>query len=198
MTELYLVRHCETELNVSMVYYGWTDVDINEKGIKQAEKIKIALNEVEFDTVISSPLKRAVHTAQIISGKNDNEIIIENRLRELNFGAWEGLSVKEVKEKYKVEFESWHKDWINYSLPQGESYIELYNRVKMSLEKILTENKDKKILLVSHLGCLKIIITLLLKMDINCYWNFVVEQGAYSLFQMFEDNITMKKLNCGI
>ena len=85
-TEIYLIRHGETEMNVKGVYYGWTDCGLSEKGIQQAEDLADILQDVHFDAVISSSLSRAVETAAIVSGHDPDDIIKDDRLRELNFG----------------------------------------------------------------------------------------------------------------
>lgn len=198
MTELYLVRHGETELNVKGVYYGWTDCSLNEKGIRQAEALKEIFKDIVFDVVISSSLKRAVETASIIAACPVEDIILDERLRELHFGEWEGIHYSEIREKHKEDWERWGQDWKNTSPPSGESFRDMYNRVRESLNELLNKYKDKKILMVSHQGCLRIIPMILLKLNEEGYWSFTAEQGKYSLFQIDEKgHCIVRKVNCG-
>ena len=90
--QLYLVRHGATVVNEKGLYQGWTDAALTETGKRQCELVKEKLSRVKFDTVISSPLERAVSSAQIIAGIPRNYIITNEALKEINFGAWEGLS----------------------------------------------------------------------------------------------------------
>lgn len=198
MTELYLIRHGETELNTKGVYYGWTDCELSEKGVMQSEDLADILQNVCFDVVISSSLTRAVVTAVIVSGFTPDEIIKDDRLRELNFGAWEGMRCVEVREKHKEAWENWGSDWKNAAPPKGESFFEIYRRVRSCIEDILKEYKGKKVLIVSHQGVMRIIPMILLGLTEEAYWSFTAEQGRYSHYEIDEKgHCTIKKINCG-
>ncbi|MGE5632832.1 MAG: alpha-ribazole phosphatase [Caulobacteraceae bacterium] len=198
MTELYLIRHGETELNVKGVYYGWTDCCLSERGLAQAEELSDILQDVRFDVVVSSNLKRAIDTAVIVSDFPTDGIIMDERLRELNFGAWEGLHFREVQEKHREAWELWGKDWINASPPSGESFKDIYNRVKECIGEILTEYKGKRILVVSHQGTMRLIPMILLGLPEEGYWSFTAEHGRYSLLQIDEaGRCIVRKINCG-
>jgi alpha-ribazole phosphatase len=223
MINLYLARHGQTEMNKKKVYYGWLDVPIDEDGLKQCKQVAEKLSEIEFDVVISSTLKRAYTSANIIcrnldTGKieinnegplqkseapsnvaglhKDKKILKYEELKEINFGKWEGMHYTEVKESYCEAWAFWAKDWINYCIPEGESFLRFYKRVEACFHKILLENQDKTILLVAHEGTLRIIATILLKMKIEDYWSFHFEYGKYSNFEIYPELTVIKKINC--
>lgn len=197
-TELYLIRHGETELNTTGVFYGWTDCGISEKGVRQAEDLADMLQNVSFDAVISSSLSRAVVTAAIVSGYTPDEIKMDDRLKELNFGDWEGLHHSEIKEKHREAWDKWGSDWKNAAPPKGESFFEIYNRVKSSIEDILAECKGKKVLIVSHHGTMRIIPMILLGLTAEAYWSFTAEQGRYSHYEIDDTgHCIVRKINCG-
>ena len=151
-----------------------------------------------FDAVISSNLIRAVETAVIVSGFTPNEIIKDDRLRELNFGDWEGMHHVEVKEKHKEAWESWCNDWKNAAPPKGESFFEIYIRVKSCIEDILKEYKGKKVLIVSHQGAMRIIPMILLGLTEEAYWSFTAEQGRYSHYEIDEKgHCVIRRVNSG-
>ena len=89
--KVYLVRHGQCESNV-IGRYNFVDEDINETGIKQAEDLREKIKDINYDIVISSPLVRALHTAEIINA-NNKEIITDERLAERKHGSLEGKSV---------------------------------------------------------------------------------------------------------
>ncbi|MEA4847552.1 MAG: alpha-ribazole phosphatase [Clostridiaceae bacterium] len=197
-TEIYLIRHGETEMNIKGVYYGWTDCGLSEKGIMQAEDLADILSDVCFDAVISSSLSRAVETATIVSGYDPDDIIKDDRLRELNFGDWEGIHYSELKEKHKEAWEKWGSDWKNTPPPGGESFFEIYIRVKSSIEDILKEYKGKRVLIVSHHGTMRIIPMVLLGLTEEAYWSFTAEQGRYSHYDIDEKgHCIIKRINSG-
>lgn len=198
MTELYLIRHGETEMNTKGVYYGWTDCELSEKGVVQSEDLADILQYVDFDVVISSSLVRSVTTAVIVSGYAPDEIIKDDRLRELNFGDWEGMHHIEIKEKHREAWDKWSSDWENASPPKGESFLEIYIRVKSCIEDILKEHKGKKILVVSHHGTMRIIPMVLLGLTSEAYWSFTAEQGRYSHYDIDEKgHCIIRRINCG-
>lgn len=198
MTELYLIRHGETELNTKGVYYGWTDCELSEKGMMQAEDLSDILQNVTFDAVISSSLIRAIATAVIVSGFAPDEIIKDNRLRELNFGDWEGMHHTDVKENHKEAWKNWSSDWKNAAPPKGESFFEIYIRVKSCIEEILEKYKGKKVLIVSHQGVMRIIPMILLGLTEEAYWSFTSEQGRYSHYEIDEKGqCIIRKINSG-
>lgn len=193
---LYLVRHGETDLNKKSVYYGKLDPEINEKGIKQSENLKNSLENIKFDVVVASPLKRTLKSAVIISGLEEEEIVKVPGFKEINFGLWEGMNYKEVMRKYPKDWANWSEDWINYTIPQGENFKKFYFRVEDSINNIINENQDKRILIVAHEGSLKAIALKLLKMPLEAYWNFSFEFGHFSMFEIKDGFAILRKINC--
>lgn len=189
MTELYLIRHGETKLNEKGVYYGWTDCSLSEKGLQQAEELSDILQGVAFDVVVSSTLERAVTTAAIVSGASPEDIICDERLKELNFGEWEGLHFSEVKQKHRDKWELWGRNWESEPTPSGESFGNMYGRVKDCMEEILDRYSGKRILIVSHQGSMRIIPLILLNLPLECYWSFTAEQGSYSHYEVDEKGL---------
>jgi len=189
--KLYLVRHGETECNKKGVYMGSTDVPLNETGIRQGEILREKLKDVRFDKIITSPYSRAYKTAEIIS--QENQIEIDNKLTEIDFGVFEGLSYKEISKKYPKEVSFWSKDWINVAPPQGEKFIDFYNRVVEATNTIVSYNKD--ILIVSHEGPLKVLISSMLKLPIEGFWNFRFNHGCYSVLEIIDNHPVINAIN---
>lgn len=195
MTMLYLVRHGETAYNQKGVYYGWTDCPLSSTGVSQAHRLGEVLEGIDFQAVVSSPLIRARDTASLVGRRIPDEIVFDERLKELNFGSWEGMHYREIKTLYQDEWEMWTNDWQNFVIPGGESFLEMYRRVESVLEWLLKEYPEKSVLVVSHHSCLRVIMSLLLKMDSAAYWYFNFEQGRYSLVEVQDGFPVVKKIN---
>ena len=196
MTLIYLVRHGESELNTKGVYYGFTDCSLNSNGINQAKALREVIGRVSFDEVISSPLKRAFETASIISAKTPEKIVTDERLKELNFGEWEGKHFIDIQKENNELWNLWSTEWKTTEPPRGESFVNMYKRVKDCLKDILQKYENKTILIVSHQGCLRIIASILLNLKENGYWSFVFDHGKYSLIEMDGDCAIFRKVNC--
>lgn len=104
---LYLVRHGQTDMNKNNMFYGWTDADINETGLRQAENLRDFFQNVPLDAIYSSDLRRAAHTAEIIASGKGMDVRYEKDFRELYYGDWENRPAEEIKAKYKEELKGW-------------------------------------------------------------------------------------------
>ena len=143
--KIYLVRHGQCESNVIGRYI--IDEDINETGIKQAEDLREKIKDINYDLVISSPLARAFHTADIINAKN-KDIITDERLAERNPGSLEGKSINITD---REEFWNYYTK-VKYGTE--ERIPDLCNRVKEFLDELKTKNY-KSVLVVAHSGVSK-------------------------------------------
>lgn len=195
MLELVLVRHGETDSNVKGTYLGWTDVELNEKGIKQAELAAEKLKGVKFDYIITSPLKRAVKTAEIINKNHSREIKYEESLKERNFGLWDDLTYQEITERFPAEAALWAKDWINYPIPGGESSIDAYRREVQFIDQLVKDKTEGVILIVTHLGCIRKMVAHLLNMGLEGSWRFRVDNCSVSRIVITEKYPVLTLLN---
>ncbi len=180
MLEIVLVRHGETDSNIRGTYCGWTDAELNNKGIDQARRASDILNTEKFDAVYSSPLKRAYSTCSIICEAHTIGIITDDRIKEQNFGDWEDLTYGEINEKYPEDCISWQNDWMNYCINAGESPVQVYKRVSEFIDTITGSYKNEKVMIVTHLGCIRMILAYLLGMNIEGSWRFRADNGSVS------------------
>ena len=194
MTSVYLVRHGETDYNKNRCYYGWTDCSLAQEGIEQSEVLRSTFFNIEYDVMISSDLKRAVETANIIKGST-KELLIDKRLRELNFGKWEGKSYKEVETAYPDHWNLWIEDYENAAPTEGESFMTMYNRVSQCMDEMLDRYKDKSLVIVSHNGSLRVIAAYLLGLPLDKTWCFNFDHGKYSLLEVNEGHCHIKGIN---
>lgn len=138
--KLHLIRHGMTEGNLKGQYIGSTDVEITTNGINELEKLKNDRIYPKCDIVFSSPMKRAVKTAEIIFP--DKEINVNENLREIDFGDFEGKTADELKDRQD------HTDWISGKLPAapgGESTVSFAARLCTGIGEIIREMMDKDV-----------------------------------------------------
>lgn len=141
--KVYLVRHGQTDTNISNLY-NFRGEDINQNGIQQAEKLKEKIKEMEFDIIYCSPLLRARHTADIINSKN-KEIIIDNRLEERKHGNLEGKSIQCTNREIYWSYPT------NTRYGTEETIQSLFQRVNDFLNELKTKDYSK-VLVVAHKG----------------------------------------------
>lgn len=185
MLNLYITRHGETQWNTERRLQGWLNSPLTEKGILQGRKLNQAVRMYEISKIYSSPSERAVKTAISAKGDLDVEIELLDELREMNMGEWEGRTLEEIKAKDPENFENY---WMRPHLfvkNTGENFDEMLNRAKKALEKIIAENKDGNILVVTHGVTLKALMSHFSQEGFIKFWTKpVVEQASISMVKV--------------
>ena len=155
-TKVYVIRHGESVGNLHRICLGHTDLDITELGAKQAEKTAEALKDVDFAAIYASDLIRAVHTAEPHARMRGLEVGTSEDFRELYFGTWENASVLMLKEKFHDQFTiGWRQNFGTFTAPEGESVVEMAERVEEGIKRIAQEHRGKTILLTSHAAAIR-------------------------------------------
>jgi len=196
MINLYLIRHGETDFNKSGVFFGNMDVGLNHIGKKQSKELETVMDNIELDIIISSPLKRCIETAQGIASRKGLLINIVDELREMNFGLWEGCYYDDVARLYPDEWKMGMEDWRDMHPTEGECFRDFYSRVSNALKTIIESYDGKKVALITHGGCMRVIVSDLLGLKEKGFWNFHFEHGKYSLLEIEEGHCTIRKINC--
>ena len=148
--EIYLIRHTETIAEKDMCY-GQSDLSLKEPFLQEYERIRSQIN-VEESIIYTSPLRRCINLALFIS-KGRYKIICDNKLKELNFGQWE---LKKWNDIDPTSLNEWTNDFVNCTVPEGESFTQLYQRVNNFIENILLKNHEKKsVIIVTHAGVIR-------------------------------------------
>ena len=154
--KLYFIRHGETVWNTQAKLQGKSDIPLNEKGVALARVTGEALADVPFAAIYSSPLKRALQTAQLVARDRDVPIVTDRRLEEIGFGIWEGLSCH--KDHYEIpsdSFQDFFLDPFGYQPPaQGETVRHVCGRTADFLEELIRKmGKEESNVLISCHGC---------------------------------------------
>ena len=184
--KLFLVRHGETYWNQQRrVQGGGSDVELNEVGWKQAAKLVSFLNTENIDTVISSPLKRALVIAQIIADQHQLPVEIRDGLKEIDVGELEGLSLPSLSITFSQLLMQW---WQGGSerLPGGESFVELQKRCWEAVEPLLLKCENGTVVIISHYFVTLAIIFKALDLPLEYLAKFRVDLGGVSILE-FED-----------
>ena len=179
MGKLILVRHGQTEMNVQKLYFGKLDPPLNDLGISQAYQAKEKLLDIDYDIIYSSPLERAKQTAEICNYL-DKDINYNSKLEEINFGIFEGLTFKEISEKFPDEVKKMEENWKDYNYITGESPKEMFQRAISFLE---TLDYSKNNLIIAHWGIINCIISYFVSGSLDTYWKFEIKNGAVVIFE---------------
>jgi 2,3-bisphosphoglycerate-dependent phosphoglycerate mutase len=151
MTTLILARHGETDWNRENRFQGHADPPLNALGRQQSGELAEALAGDEIVRVYTSPLRRARETAEIVAARLTLEVEPVEGLREIDVGAWSGLTRTEVEQRFPQAYARW-VDRAPHGFEDGETYDELAARVIPALRRLAERHPSDAVLVVTHGG----------------------------------------------
>ncbi len=197
ITRLILVRHGETLANRDFRYIGTRDEALSERGIIQAEQLAGALAEFPVAAIYSSPLQRACRTAQTTAARHNLDVRLLDALRECDFGTWEGLSRAEVLARSVQDAEhlhAWERD-PTLAPPAGESFAAMQERVSVAVANLAQEHPDQTIILVSHVGPIKVLLCTALGAPLTTAFRIFLDPATISVVDWQEGRSVVRLIN---
>ena len=186
-----LIRHGETQHHKEKIFLGQTDVPLNEEGKDQCTIVGIEMQhfDVDTDVVYCSDLKRARESARIIAGIMGDRYHIQPvpEFREMNLGSWDGMYIREVKEKYPEEYARRGRDMIHFKIDDdAENFEELQKRVVRKFNEILSSTEGD-IMIVSHSGVLLTLKCEIQGRDLEDIRKMKFRRGTYEFLEVDEE-----------
>jgi broad specificity phosphatase PhoE len=190
--KLILVRHGETYWNDERrVQGGDSDIELNDTGLEQARKLAAFLENEPVAAVLSSPLRRAIATAEVIARHHQLPVEVDQGLRELRVGELEGMSVSNLSTTFSQFLMRWWRDGGTMKLPNGESLVELQQRAWKAVEHLLEghktnpeHNEENTVVVVSHYFVTLAIVLKALNLPLDCFTKFKVDLGGVSVLEI--------------
>lgn len=156
MTNIYLVRHCQSTGNIEHRFQGRFDASVTEAGEQQLELLSLRFRNEPIDVIYTSPLTRAVKTAEAVAKYHPQlSIIHDDSLTELDCGKMENLMLSEIAAQFPTTARHWDESPDLCEFPDGETMAEVYTRVNAALDRIISENRGKTIVITTHGGVLR-------------------------------------------
>ena len=194
MARLLLVRHGQTKLHRADRFWGSTDVELSDTGIKQSEKLHDRLVKEKISAVYTSTLSRARATAEIIVARRKKNITACKELNECNFGYIEGLTFDEIQ-RLHPELAQELLEWKAVSFPGGESLEDLNGRVCSFLKKLENHKEKETVLVVAHGGPLRLIVCNLLGVGLEHWLKIRIEHASLSILETYPQGNILTLLN---
>ena len=171
MLEILIIRHGETAWNTADRFRGRVPVELSSKGLAQVESLAEHLSRKEISAIYCSPLRRAVQTAEAIAQRRQTAIRPTEKLNDMDFGEWEGLTRDEVKARYADIYATWLEKPDQAQIPGAESLDSIRKRAMSALDEIMEQHKSGTVALVTHRAVTKVLICALLDLDNSHFWN---------------------------
>ena len=192
---IYLLRHGKLELKDNLRrYIGQLDVPLNEEGISKARDFCRKLKNVDYSAVYCSDLTRSRQTAEIIAASPEIAVIIDERLREIHFGKWEGKTVAEVAQKCPRSYSEWGSDLSYYRVPGGESYADCSRRVVAAFQDILSKSTGN-ILISGHIDVNRLILCHVLGLPIKNLFRISQRHGCINIILSTNNDFRVELIN---
>jgi broad specificity phosphatase PhoE len=194
MAKLILARHGETMWNVEKVFRGRADVGLDEVGIRQAELLGKYLGNWKLEAIYSSPVKRALDTANIVARYQKVSARIAEGLTDFDFGEWQSLSEQQVRRLYPDLFNEWHNNPDKVRMPGGENLEDVRRRSGEVVNDIVSRHQGN-VLLVSHRVVIKVLICYLLGLDNSHFRNINQDVGGITIFDYVDGRFVLTRHN---
>lgn len=178
-----LARHGQTEWNKEFRFQGRTNVQLTEEGKRQAHALSERLSSWPPDVIYTSPLDRALYTAQAIADRHNMKPVILDELEEINFASWEGESIAGLEREQHEIFSHWREDPF-FNPPEGaETWDTLSERLTRAVNKMLA-GEHKRIIAVSHGGIMRALYAVFTGLNPHKTWNMDVSNCSISGVEM--------------
>ncbi|MEU7498432.1 bifunctional RNase H/acid phosphatase [Streptomyces griseofuscus] len=196
---LVLLRHGETPLTPQKRFSGsgGTDPALSAAGRDQAHRVADALaRRGTVQTVLASPLTRTRETAEIVAARLGLDVIVEDGLRETDFGAWEGLTFGEVRDRYPDDLNAWLADPAARPTGGGESFAEVAARIAVTKDELVTVHAGRTVLLVTHVTPIKTLVRLALGAPPESLFRMELSAASLSAVAYYADgNASVRLFN---
>ncbi|HUS36537.1 MAG TPA: histidine phosphatase family protein [Verrucomicrobiae bacterium] len=178
LTRLYLIRHGEVEKAYHKVFGGRIDMELSPLGHEQVRAIARFLRAAPPDVMYASPMRRVQQTLAPLAEETGLKPILLEGLREVDFGAWTGLSWDEVLQKHGVSAYSWLHQLDEGTIERAETVPEFRKRVEISLDQILAEAPGKTVAVICHGGVIRMLLSILLDLPFRKMSIFEIEYAS--------------------
>ena len=181
-----LLRHGQTPMSVEKRYAGRSDVPLTDVGRQQAAAAAKRFAPAGLDVIMTSPLLRAVQTAHEVAAVTGAAVVTDDGFRETDFGAWEGLTFAEVRDRWPAEVTAWLAD-PQAAPPGGESFTDVSARVTAALHRVLADRDRQTILIVSHVTPIKTLVATALLAPPAALFRMHLDVAALSEIDWYAD-----------
>lgn len=195
MTRFVLVRHGQTEWNRVERFRGRADLALDDTGMRQAEAAAGRLSRWQIAALYSSPLRRALMTAQILASQLRLAVQPLEGLIDIDFGHWQGLSPQEAAAQDSDLYKKWLQRPQEVRFPYGESLEDVQHRITAAIESLVQNHSEQTVVLVAHNVVCRVLLCVVLGLDNSHFWQLGQDVSAINVFELSDDKPVLSLLN---
>jgi alpha-ribazole phosphatase len=193
-TRVWLVRHGEPA-DVRGRCYGKLDVGLSVLGRAQMERTAECLKAEHFDAIYASPRVRTMESARVLTGFHKCGLQEDERLREIDFGDFEGLTYDEIAARFPALYREWMESPTEVQFPNGESFAAMRTRVLASFESLSERHEGRTVAVVTHGGVIRILLAWALQMPDGGLFRLAQDYAAMNLLAMVDGVPIVQRMN---
>jgi probable phosphoglycerate mutase len=192
---LVLVRHGSTQHSAERRFSGRNQLELTEAGIGQAQALATRAERWGARAIVSSPLLRAMQTAEVIAAELDLPVTVDEGFAEVDFGEWEGLTFSEARRAHPAAHDAWLAA-PDSAPPGGESFAEVTRRVQRARDSVVRANPDGSVIVVTHVTPIKTLLRLALDAPPIAMFRIHLDTASVSIVDYYADgNASVRLVN---
>ena len=191
---IYLMRHGEIRKQGEQDLVGQIDLPLSDTGLRQAYSWSVELQLKQFERIYCSDLQRTRRMAEIVAGDRNQPVEKVPQLREINLGAWDGISIRDLKARFPGEWDRRGEDVAGYRPPGGESFADMQARVVPAFLEIAGEAQSD-VLVVAHAGVIRVIICHILDVPLSNLFRIGQDYAGLNKIKRQGDSFLLVAMN---
>ncbi len=197
-TRLYLVRHGRVADGHTHRYHGNNDIGLSPEGERQLTELARHIESAPLAAVYASDLGRSQDGAARLCRGRELEPRVIPEFREIHFGVFEGLTFEEISQRYPEELNARFQDLKHFRIPEGESLMDVHNRVLPRLKTLVADHPGQSLALVAHAGVNRVILCDALALPLDNIFRLDQNYGCLNIIDYFPDFTVVRLLNGGV
>jgi 2,3-bisphosphoglycerate-dependent phosphoglycerate mutase len=190
------LRHGQAKNNIERILTGRTPgIPLTEKGIEQAEKAAKFLEDMNISAIYSSPIERARHTAEIVGKHNSLDVIIDDRLIELDMGKFTGVPYDEIFTTHGNVFMKFYNGELEIAHNGVETFSEVKKRILGIVDHVIENHPDQNVVLVTHMDPIKAMLSTVVDLTAENLFELIIANASLNIFREYKRKFSISGLN---
>ncbi|MBM2819187.1 MAG: Phosphoglycerate mutase [Nitrosarchaeum sp.] len=196
MGSIIFLRHGQAKNNLERILTGRTPgIPLTEKGIDQAEKAAKFLEDMDISAIYSSPIERARHTAEIVGKHNSLDVIIDDRLIELDMGKFTGVPYDEIFTTHGNVFMKFYNGELEIAHNGVETFSEVKKRILGIVDHVIENHPDQNVVLVTHMDPIKAMLSTVVDLTAENLFELIIANASLNIFREYKRKFSISGLN---
>ena len=196
MGQIIFLRHGQAKNNTDRILAGRTPgVPLTDTGLKQAEQTGKLLEDMNISAIYSSPIQRAKHTAEIVGEHNSIDVIIDDRLIELDMGKFTGVPYDEIFASHGNVFMKFYNDELEIAHNGVETFADVKKRVLGIVDHVIEKHPDENVVLVTHMDPIKAMLSTIVNLSPTNLFELIIANASLSIFKEKDRKFSLSGIN---